>query len=102
MATENCYVCGEQLLKDDKQCRKLIDEVKRHRHFWHGVPGITKAAARVKGIHGYALTLEDAKTRAEYYLNNNPYAAPELKADEKAILDEVNRLLIKRQPEPPY
>ena len=38
------------------------------------------------------MTLEEAKARAEYYINNNPYAAPELKSGEQVILNEINRL----------
>ena len=36
--------------------------------------------------------LEDAKKRAEYYINENPWAAPEVKESEQLILEEVNRL----------
>ena len=63
----------------------------QYRHLWHGVPGITRAVGGFDsfGFTGYALTLEDAKRRAEYYINNNPYAAPEVKAGEKAVLDAV-------------
>ena len=43
------------------------------------------------GFNGYAKTLEQARQRAEYYMSNG-YAAPEVKAGEKAVLDEVNRL----------
>ena len=38
---------------------------------------------------GYAPSLELAKQRAEYYLTNNPYAAPEVKEGELAVLQAV-------------
>ena len=38
------------------------------------------------------MTLAEAKTRALYYIESNPYAAPEVKADESLILEEVIRL----------
>ena len=75
------YVCHKKMKNNDIQ----------YRHLWHGVPGITRAVGGFDsfGFTGYALTLEDAKRRAEYYINNNPYAAPEVKAGEKAVLDAV-------------
>ena len=90
-----CYVCEVEIDMDmDKFCvREHRDGSTEYRHLWHGVPGITRAIAVVEGIRGYALTLEDAKKRAEYYINNNPYAAPEVKQGEQVILDEVTRRL---------
>ena len=57
---------------------------------WHGVPGITRAAGGGGGFVGYAQTLADATKRALYYLQDNPYAAPEVLAGEQAVLDAVN------------
>ena len=74
----------------------------RYRHFWHGVPGITRAVGGGGGFIGYAPTLELAKQRAEYYVSNNPYAAPEVIAGEMAVLTEVNRLLEKKYGKDPY
>ena len=90
-----CYVCEVEIDMDmDKFCvREHGDGSTEYRHLWHGVPGITRAIAVVEGVHGYALTLEDAKKRAEYYINNNPYAAPEVKQGEQMVLDEVTRRL---------
>ena len=90
-----CYVCKEDVDKcGEGVCTRQSEEGDvEYRHLWHGVPGITRAIAVVEGVHGYALTLEDAKKRAEYYINNNPYAAPEVKQGEQMILDEVTRRL---------
>ena len=87
-----CYVCKDIVkLEIDRYCVKNIDGEKRFRHLWHGVPGITRAVATVCGFTGYAATLELAKARAEYYMSNG-FAAPEVQAGEKEILEEVNRL----------
>ena len=92
---ETCYVClgTIDLEKINKEfvCNRAIGNGLEYRHLWHGVPGITRAVGGFDsfGFTGYALTLEDAKRRAEYYINNNPYAAPEVKAGEKAVLDAV-------------
>ena len=61
-----------------------------YRHLWHGVPGITRAVGGGGGFVGYAQTLAQATKRALYYIYNNPYSAPEIKAGEVAILDAVN------------
>ena len=88
-----CYVCKDVVSLDvDKYCSKNIDNEIKYRHFWHGVPGITRAVGGGGGFNGYAKTLEQAKQRAEYYIHNNPYAAPEVKQGEQLVLDEVNRL----------
>ena len=90
-----CYVCEGSIDFDvDKFCYKRLDGADSpysYRHLWHGVPGITKTAPSA-GIQGYAMTLAEAKTRALYYIESNPYAAPEVKADESLILEEVIRL----------
>jgi len=90
---ETCYVCGtEVFLEIDVYCTKEIQPgTISYRHFWHGVPGITRTAPSA-GIQGYAMTLAEAKIRAVYYIESNPWAAPEVKAAEMAILEEVNRL----------
>jgi len=87
-----CYVCDEEVLATDKECHKYIDGVYKYRHLWHGVPGITRAVGGGGGFNGYAATLALARQRAEYYINSNPYAAPEVKQGEQEIMDEVNRL----------
>ena len=63
-----------------------------YRHLWHGVPGITRAVGGMNsiGFIGYAKTLAQATRRALYYINHNPYAAPEVKAGEVMILEAVN------------
>ena len=87
-----CYVCKDVVkLRVDQYCYKNIDDEIKYRHLWHGVPGITRAVGGGGGFNGYAKTLEQARQRAEYYMSNG-YAAPEVKAGEKAVLDEVNRL----------
>jgi len=89
---EPCYVCDELVNLDaEKFCTKDFDDGVRYRHLWHGAPGITHTALSA-GIQGYAMTLRDAKRRAEYYVNENPYAAPEVKAIEFEILEEIKRL----------
>ena len=90
-----CYVCDQDVNTEiDMYCIKTFDDGTpspiKYRHLWHGVPGITRTAASA-GIQGYAKTLAEAKNRAEYYLNNG-YAAPEVKAEEQEILQEVERL----------
>tara|TARA_R100001039_G_C1750829_1_gene53102 strand:- start:48 stop:431 length:384 start_codon:yes stop_codon:yes gene_type:complete len=115
-----CYVCGDQInLEDDQFCYKefkketaFVEEhhwkqapviggeetVRKYRHLWHGVPGITLAmSGGSEFVHGYALTLEDARQRAEHYLTGSsaPYAAPEVQQGEQAVLNEVERLTAK-------
>ena len=97
--TQFCYVCNDVVkLEVDKYCYKPYGdggkptEETKYRHFWHGVPGITRAVGGGGGFNGYAKTLEQARQRAEYYIQSNPYAAPEVKAGEQAVIDEVNRL----------
>ena len=92
-----CYVEGCETtvnLDKDQYCLKDLDGTgtMRFRHLWHGVPGITRAVGGGGGFNGYAPTLALARQRAEYYIHNNPYAAPEVKAGELAILEEVERL----------
>ena len=89
---ETCYVCLETMDIEKLApyvCHKNIEGDIRYRHLWHGVPGITRAVGGGGGFIGYAPTLELAKKRAEYYLNNNPYAAPEVKEGELAVLQAV-------------
>lgn len=97
MAIDNCYVCGEQLLAGDKTCTKRLDGI-RFRHIWHMGPN---DSFNYFTNTRYALTLEDAKNWAESKLQDG-YKAPEQRVEVQQMLDEVNRLLIKRQPEPPY
>ena len=90
----NCYVCQAPINIDcdlgKYLCHRQTTEGGiEYRHLWHGVPGITRAVGGGGGFNGYAETLEDAKHRAEYYINNNPYAAPEVKAGEQAVLEAV-------------
>ena len=89
-----CYVCDSDLdINVDAFCyRTHRDGTTDYRHLWHGVAGITRAVGGGGGFNGYAQTLEQARQRAEYYINNNPYSAPEVKRGEQAVLDEVNRL----------
>jgi len=96
---ESCYVCqGDislEMLENKTEgwsyiChRQKEDGTLEYRHLWHGVPGITRAMGGGGGFNGYAPTLELAKQRAEYYINNNPWAAPEVIAGEVAVLDAV-------------
>lgn len=92
----DCYVdeCDMTVnLDKDQYCIKDLngDGVYRFRHLWHGVPGITRTAP-CAGVVGYARTLADAKRRALYFIQDNPYAAPETKQQEQMILDEVERI----------
>lgn len=94
-----CYVCDKLLsVPLDKTCYKKIDGEIRHRCLWHGTPG----SWYVNGLQRYAMNLMQAKAKALKYLTGNsaPYAAPEVKAEEQEILDEVERLL-KLGPPPP-
>ena len=89
---ETCYVCLENMDIEKLApyvCHKNIEGEIRYRHLWHGVPGITRAVGGGGGFNGYAKTLEQARQRAEYYLHNNPYAAPEVKEGELAVLKAV-------------
>ena len=69
--------------------RKEADGTIVSRHLWHGVPGITRAVGGGGGFVGYAKTLADATKRALFYLQSNPYAAPEVKAGEQMVLKAV-------------
>jgi hypothetical protein len=96
----SCYVCQggidlEKLENKEAGYSYVCHRVQRdgtiiYRHLWHGVPGITRAIGGGGGFNGYAHTLADAKHRAEYYINDNPYAAPEVIAGEIAVLESVN------------
>ena len=93
-----CYVCDDQVnTETDLYCHKEFDDGVKVRHFWHGVPGITQAVGGAGGFVGYAMTLEDARRRAEQYLTGSsaPYAAPEVQQGEQTILNEVERLTAK-------
>ena len=103
---ENCYVCKEDMDIEKYEnnsgpkeehwsyvCHRVEDDGSvSYRHLWHGVPGIERAVggASTIGFVGYAKTLADATKRALYYIMDNPYAAPELKAGERMILDAVH------------
>lgn len=87
-----CYVCGNQVELEDKYCHKPFDGVIKFRHLWHGTPSAVRATGGGGGFVGYAHTLEQAMQRSEYYASN-AYAAPEVKAEEQEVLDEVIRLL---------
>lgn len=90
---EICYVCNDYVNLDvDKFWGEDFEDGKKFRHLWHGAPGITRAVGGGGGFNGYALTIPDAKRRAEYYLHNNPYAAPEVKGIELEILEEIQRM----------
>jgi len=89
-----CYVEGCAKVLDptiDKTCYKMRDDGIRHRCLWHGAPG----SWYVNGLQRYATTTLQAKAKAMKYLTGNsaPYAAPEVKAEEQDILDEVERLM---------
>ena len=104
-----CYVCEEVIDLEKYEnnegpreehwsyvChRPTEDGGVEYRHLWHGVPGITRAVGGGGGFVGYALTLAEATRRALYYIDHNPYAAPEVQAGEQAVLGaisfEVNR-----------
>ena len=65
---QTCYVCSTNVDTEiDKYCfRDEEDGSTGYRHFWHGVPGIRHTAPSA-GIQGYAMSLEDAKKRAEEF-----------------------------------
>ena len=88
----NCYVCQKKLdISIDKCCyRKKDTDDLEYRCLWHGPPGIRNTLA----FGSYADTLQEARRRAEMYLigSSAPYAAPEVKEQERIILDEVNRI----------
>jgi len=91
---ETCYVCLETMDIEKLSpyvCHKNIEGEIRYRHLWHGVPGITRAVGGKDtiGFVGYATTLAQATKRALYYLDNNPYAAPEVKEGELAVLESI-------------
>jgi hypothetical protein len=100
----NCYVCQGDINLEKYEnnegpreehwsyiChRPKEDGTIEYRHLWHGVPGITRAAGGGGGFVGYAQTLADATKRALYYLQDNPYAAPEVLAGEQMVLKAVN------------
>ena len=104
--SEKCYVCEEEIdikkYENNKGpreghwsylCHKVQEDGSvRYRHLWHGVPGITRAVGGINsfGFVGYAKTLAQATKRALYYINHNPYAAPEVKAGEQAVLKAVS------------
>ena len=91
----NCYVCNTEVnLEIDEYCERSEtknSDTLEYRHYWHGVPGITRTAPSA-GIAGYAMTLTDAKRRANYYIYENHWAAPEVKNSEKLVLYEVKRI----------
>ena len=70
--------------------RQAADGSIGYRHLCHGVPGITRAVGGGGGFVGYAKTLADATKRALYYLQDNPYSAPEVLAGEQMVLNAVN------------
>ena len=98
-----CYVCGEDIDLEKYEnnsgpreehwsyiChRPTEDGGVEYRHLWHGAPGITRAIGGGGGFVGYAETLADATKRALYYIMDNPYAAPEVKAAEQMVLEAV-------------
>ena len=100
----NCYVCQGEI--DIEKYENMTGPREEHwsyichrqeadgsivyRHLWHGVPGITRAIGGGGGFNGYAKTLADATKRALYYLQHNPYAAPEVLAGEQMVLKAVN------------
>ena len=96
-----CYVCGEYIpedipnqyfchryydFKNDFSNEPMKNPIIQYRHLWHGVAGIRNAVGGGGGFNGYALTLEEAKQRAEYYTKNNPYAAPKVQSSELDVL----------------
>ena len=102
----SCYVCHGEIDLEKMEnnqgpreehwsyvCHKVQEDgTVIYRHLWHGVPGITRAVGGMEsiGFLGYAQTLAQATKRALYYLQYNPYAAPEILAGEQAVLDAVN------------
>ena len=90
---ETCYVClgtiDFEKINKDFVCNRAIGNGLEYRHLWHGVPGITRAVGGGGGLNGYATTLKEARIRAEYYLNENPYAAPEVIMGEVEVLKAV-------------
>ena len=91
---DSCYVCLETIDLEKTHpyvCHRSTGNGMEYRHLWHGVPGITRAVGGGGGFVGYAQTLEDARRRAEYYINNNPYAAPEVIEGEMAVLKAIEQ-----------
>ena len=98
----SCYVCHgaidlEKLENKEEQWSYVCHRVEEdgtitYRHLWHGVPGITRAVGGMEsiGFVGYAQTLAQATKMALYYLQNNPYSAPEVLAGEQMVLKAVN------------
>ena len=87
-----CYVCDKELdVTVDKTCYKMLEDGVRHRCLWHGAPG----SWYVNGLQRYAINLLQAKAKAIKYLTGSsaPYAAPEVRAEEQDILNEVERLM---------
>ena len=89
-----CYVDGCEKVLDptiDKTCYRMLEDGVRHRCLWLGSPG----SWFIPSLQRYALTLDQAKDKAMKYLmgSSAPYAAPEVKAEEQNILDEVERLM---------
>jgi len=90
--SETCYVCLDSMDLEKVSpyyCHRTIGNGVEYRHLWHGVPGITKAVGGGGGFNGYAKTLKLARQRAEYYLNENPWAAPEVLQGELEVLKAV-------------
>jgi len=88
-----CYVEGCEKVLDptiDKTCYRTQENGVRYRCLWHGSPG----SWYVNGLQRYAITLAQARVKALKYLTGSsaPYAAPEVKAQEQEILDEVERI----------
>jgi len=88
-----CYVESCEKVLDttiDKTCYKMQEDGVRHRCLWHGAPG----SWYVNGLQRYANTPLQARAKALKYLTGSsaPYAAPEVKAQEQEILDEVERI----------
>ena len=98
---KTCYVCQEPVLIDDVPVFKNLPDVEGDeysvRHMWHIAPNHDF----VQGMVRYTTDVESAKEWAVKKLVD-PYKAPEQKVLFKAMLDEVNRLLRKQEPEPPY
>ena len=98
-----CYVCREDIDLGKYEnnsgpreehwsyvCHRVEEDGSvSYRHLWHGVPGITRAVGGGGGFVGYAETLAQATKRSLYYIMDNPYAAPEVKAGEQMILEAV-------------